>query len=120
MGGLFFAAVVGSVGGGSPLAVLLCVVAGIVVYDIGVFGSELTNDLRRPVSHRDGEFIHAGAMLLIGGVTLVGSLLIKSLISAFNINSAEVTPIVLVLIFMVVLLLSILYLKENNNNYFFD
>jgi len=120
MGGLFFTAAVGSVGGGPPIGILLCVVTGIVVYDLGVFGGELTADLRWPVSHRSGELIHAAAMLLIGAVFLVSSLLIDSLVSGLSINDVGDSSIILVLIVMLVLLLILLYLKENRYEYFFN
>jgi len=120
MGGLFFTAAVGSVGEGPPVGILLCVVAGIVVYDLGVFGGELTADLRWPVSHRNAELIHAAAVLLIGAVVLVSSLLISSLVSGFNIDDVGGSSIILVLIVMLVLLLILLYLKENRYEYFFN
>jgi len=112
MGGLFFTAAVGSVGEGPLLGILLCVVAGIVVYDLGVFGGELTAELGWPVSHPNGELIHAAAMLLIGAVTLVGGLLIDSLVSIFSINDVGISSSIFVLI-IIVLLIILLYLKEN-------
>ena len=113
MWGLFFTAAIGSVGEGSTVGIILCVVAGIVVYDLGVFGGELTAELGLPVSHPNGELIHAAAMLLIGAVTLVGGLLIDSLVSTLSINDVDISFSIFVLITMIVLLVILLYLKEN-------
>lgn len=119
MGGLFLTAAVGSVGDYILLGSLLCVVGGIVVYDLGVFGAELTADLRRPASHRNGELIHTAAMLLTGGVALVGGLLINRLVTVFSINRADISPIILILITLVVLLMFLLYVR-NNDKYVFS
>lgn len=113
MWGLFFTAAIGSVGEGSTVGIILCVVAGIVVYDLGVFGGELTAELGLPVSHPNGELIHAAAMLVIGVVALVGGLLIDSLVSTLSINDVDISFSIFVLITMIVLLVILLYLKEN-------
>ena len=106
-GGLFVAAIAAATIGLPALAVFVAVTAGIVVWDLAVFGTEAIADLGHAASNRDAELLHAAASLAIGGVAVIGTTITHRLLVSVAVPTDSL-PVVLVVATVAVLLLSLL------------
>lgn len=102
VGGLLMAAAVSANHGSPPIAVVTAVAAGIIVWDLATFGSDLIADLGVSASHRETERRHAAASLGVGGLSVGGATLIVSLVRGYRVSGDGAVFAVLLIALVVV------------------
>lgn len=103
VGGLLVAVLTGASAGVS-VAVFGGVVAAVIVWDVAAFGIGLTSDLGPTPAHRDGELVHAAASLLVGGLTVAGTVGVQWLLTGVRVHQdgLVVTAVLAVVAMLVV------------------
>jgi hypothetical protein len=107
MGGLLIAAGAVALTDVTASVVFAVAIVAVVVWDIAVFGIDLTADLASAAPNRDGELVHAAASGAVGAIALAGTAVLYRLITAVTVPS-EGLPVAIVLAAIAVLLLSVL------------
>lgn len=110
LGGLLCAGIAAATGDAPVVVVYMTIVAAIVVWDIGEHGAELTADVGTTPARRDGELLHAGGSLLVGGVIVAVIFGANQLFTQIVI-SEDVTLTVIGLGVVAVLVLAVLFKK---------
>jgi hypothetical protein len=106
--GLAIAGGTGAVAETSPVIVLAAIVGGLIVWDVAEHGAELTADVGVTPAYREGELVHAGGSVLVGGVVAAGALGIHTLIREVSIQEETVLTVVGVTVVATVLLAIVL------------
>ena len=101
--GLFTATAFAGIVGAPRWLVVAGVAASLVVWDAGQFGATLVREIGHSESTRGPELVHASATVLVGGVGLLATLAVGSLLSGVSGESASVLSLWSVVVGLVLL-----------------
>jgi hypothetical protein len=94
--GLLTGTIVGAADEATALALFIGVIAAIIVWDVSEFGAGQLTDVGPAPTHREGEFVHAGASLLVGVTGLIGTFILYLFATRIEGSTDGVLVVVLV------------------------
>lgn len=96
VGGILVAVIIGAIGDVAASALFVATVSAVIAWDVGEYGVGQTADVGLLPARRDGEFVHAGASLLVGIGGLISTLVLYQLVTGIDTSGEGVLVVVVV------------------------